>query len=107
MRQFKKFGLSYSKPQTVYLSYLKKRQQIQNERISFAETLKRLIDANEPIIYLDESSFNNWSRASKVWQYRDQPVESAINPARAAITVFGAIGLSLTKPVFMTAESTN
>lgn len=107
LRAFKKLGLSYSRPQTVYLSYLKKRDQVQHERQQFARRLKELIDNNEPIIYLDESSFNTWHRASKVWQFGDSPVEIAVNPKRAAITVYGAIGNALTAPVFMTGSSTN
>jgi hypothetical protein len=65
------------------------------------------MEQNAPIIYLDESSFNSWCTANKVWQKRDSPVEVVINPQRTAVTVYGAIGNVLNSPIFTTGNSTN
>ena len=60
-----------------------------------------------PIIYMDETSVNTWIRKQKTWQRRDEPVQVTINPKRVSVTIYGAIGNCLTKPVFMIGDSTN
>ena len=91
----------------VYLNFQKNRQSIVAQRKGFARQLTALVDSGQPVIFLDETSFNSWAHYSKVWQSVLRPVEVVINPKRAAITVYGAIGHGLQSPVFTTGVSTN
>ena len=60
------------------------------------------------VVYFDEASFNNWMRPNRTWSGVDRPVKMIIQQNRCqGITVFGAIGLNLQKPVFMQGQSTN
>lgn len=61
----------------------------------------------EPLIYIDETTFNTWQRNSKSWMYPETPVKLPIRSHRKSITLYGAIGNCLSHSVFITAGSTN
>ena len=75
-------GIKYSRPQIVFTSYIKKRDVIDNQRKEFSKILSKILNANEPIIYVDETTFNTWTRRAKTWQKPSQPVEVYLNPKR-------------------------
>ena len=75
-------GIKYSRPQIVFTSFIKKRAVIDNQRIEFSKILSKILNANEPIIYVDETTFNTWTRRTKTWQKPSQPVEVYLNPKR-------------------------
>ena len=65
--------------------------------------------SNTPnVVYGDESSFNLWMRPTKTWGRDDGKTKIEINIKRGkSITLYGAIGEMMTKPVFMQGRSTN
>ena len=75
-------GIKYSRPQIVFTSYIKKRAVIDNQRKEFSKILSKILNANEPIIYVDETTFNTWTRRTKTWQKPSQPVDVYLNPKR-------------------------
>ena len=75
-------GIKYSRPQIVFTSYIKKRDVIDNQRKEFSKILSKILNANEPIIYVDETTFNTWTRRTKTWQKPSQPVDVYLNPKR-------------------------
>ena len=46
---------------------LKKRPELEGERIKFAETLATIITANKRILYLDETTCNSQMLIRKAW----------------------------------------
>ena len=70
-------------------------------RMRFALELANLIKLNLPVVYFDESSCNSWHRRSHTWSTAARPVKLVVNKRREAITIFGAIGTCMPKPVFM------
>ena len=73
-----------------------------------ASKLKKHMDDGSSIIYADESTVNNHIRTSKCWAYSNKPVKQILDPKRyGGVTIYGAIGLCLEKPVFTLGESTN
>ena len=57
---------------------------------------------------MDETTVNSHMRLSKAWSYADKPVKTLIGRKRyGGVTIYGAIGNCLKKPVFMLGESTN
>ena len=60
------------------------------------------------IVYGDESSFNLWLRSSKTWATPDQRIRMPLNVTRGqGITLLGAIGEQMSRPVFYHGVSTN
>lgn len=79
------------------------------EREEFAARLAKIIASNKPICYIDETAFSNLGRCrkAKTWTIQgktNKPAESGFN---YSVTVFGAIGKCLRKPVYFLARSTN
>ena len=70
--------------------------------LDFSVELAQLISDDKVIAYFDESAFNMWIRPRKTWHNPDEPVTIMINKDRGHnVTVYGAIGVRLTKAVFM------
>jgi hypothetical protein len=81
---------------------------LQAMRRRFAARLSRYLLEGRDIIYCDESTVNNHIRSSKCWQYVDKPVKQILDKKRiGSVTIYGAIGLCLMKPVFELGTSTN
>ena len=53
-----------------------------------------------PLIYVDESGFNSWMHKHKSWSLPDKLNNHLVNSARHSVSVFGAIGNCLRKPVY-------
>ena len=67
-----------------------------DEKRRYAMRLKEIIDSNQALIYVDESSFHTWKRSSKTWAPRHNIIHMPIaNSRRAGVTVYGAIGSCL------------
>lgn len=67
-----------------------------------------MLNSNESIIYIDETTFNYHLRQSRVWSYRDLSVKLHLAQKRfSGVTLYGAIGHCLNESVFMTGKSTN
>ena len=78
------------------------------ERARYAVQLASLIEEGSDIIYVDETTFNTHLRAKRTYMYPECPVNIEISNRRlSGVTLFGAIGSCLQKPVFMTGRSTN
>ena len=75
--------------------------------LDFALELAQMIKENKAIVFFDESSFNMWMRPRKTWHNPEEPVTIMINKDRGHnVTVYGAIGEKLARPVFMQGVST-
>ena len=69
--------------------------------------LAELVVSEQPLIYLDESTFHAYLRQSRTWSYSDSPVKFVLSRRRfSGVTLFGAFGNCLEAPVFMTAKAT-
>ena len=80
---------------------------LQKERLVFSRIIAKLIEEKVPLIYMDETTFNTWQMKTKSWSSKSDIVYHHRPSTRLGITVFGAIGKCLKKPMFMTARSTN
>lgn len=62
----------------------------------------------DQIIMMDECSVELWHKPGRTWCSAENRVVAPLNAKRLSnITIYGAVGMPLTKPVFMTAETTN
>ena len=57
---YDRLGVTWTKPETVSANFVKKAKRVGEERKEFAFKLTQIIDADEPIVYADETSFNTW-----------------------------------------------
>jgi transposase len=75
----------------------------------FAVRLARMISQPDlNLVYFDEAGFNLWMRHRKTWGTRDHPVKMVLNKLRGkGVTVFGAIGVHMPKPLFIIERTTN
>ena len=73
----------------------------------FAIKLGNIIATGNPIVYVDETTFHSWMYQHKSWSLVDTPNHHQINNKRYVITVYGAIGHCLKKPVYHFSHSTN
>jgi len=91
---YKKHGISYRATGYMHYNGFKVTEQ---ERLEYAQMLKRVIDSEKPVIYVDESSFNTWNRInSKTWAPKHNVINMPINNTRGkSVTVYGAIGTCL------------
>lgn len=64
-------------------------------------TIGNLIAAKKQLIYIDETTFTNRTCKEKSWQRPDDPNWHAFNDKWMTVTVYGAIGSPLKKPVWM------
>ena len=83
-----------------------------DKREAYALKLAQYIYDRQPVIYLDETTFNYHMRQRKAWQYADDSIAQSFklplnNTRFSGVTVFGCIGNGLKKPVMMSAPSTN
>ena len=59
------------------------------------------------MIYFDEAAFNNWLHWGSSWMRPDSRIHTIIPQQRVGgVTVFGAIGDAVKKPVFWYGKST-
>ena len=60
--------------------------------LDFSLALARMVIADKPIVYFDESSFNMWMRGNRNWTPHDKPIKWPLNQTRGSgITVLGGI----------------
>jgi len=73
---------------------------LNEERVTFAyETLKPILDNNEPIIYVDESTFHLWDTKSSSWMPKNRGFAFPVAPTKGKNhTLYMAIGNCLTIP---------
>lgn len=79
------------------------------ERITFSVTVDKLQRSGSDIIYMDETTFQVWASPNRTWMGDGMlRVAAPLNKSYLkSVTVFGALGASLKKPVFMGARATN
>jgi hypothetical protein len=107
-RLYIKLGITYTKPQRVFLLSRERKIELQKEREVFAVKLGKLIATGADIVYIDETTFNNTLREGRTWQISKTPVELEVNNKRLkGVTLYGAIGYCLNETVYMTGRSTN
>jgi len=105
IRLYKKHGISYRA--TGYMKYSGFKV-TERERCEYARMLKKVIDGDKALIYVDESSFNTWRRINKTWAPKYNVINLPQQDSRGhGFTVYGAIGTCLRKAVFTLGESTN
>lgn len=76
--------------------------------MTFALHLARLVKERQPLVYMDEASFNMWMRNNRTWTRPDCSVKWVFPKFRGAgVTLFGAVSQYIHNPVFMKAKSTN
>lgn len=74
------------------------------------EILKPILEANDPIIYVDESTFDLWDTKHCSWMNKNKGFSFPIATTRGSShTLYMAIGNCLIEPYFhqVTPESTN
>ena len=91
--------------QMVYRNGLANKYEV--ARKPFALRLGNIISTGKPIIYVDESTFHSWMYQQRSWSLPDAPNNHQINTKRFVVTVYGAIGTCLKKPVYHFGPSTN
>lgn len=110
LRLYKRHGIKFLKPQTVYLQELRKDQaELQTARMNFSLRLAAAIsDSSMRTIYIDETTFNTWQRPDRSWMHADRRVRIPLDSQRVGrVTLYGAIGSGLMHPVFHFGSSTN
>jgi len=100
-------GIAWKTGKAIYRKEKSLEKTLQKERFVFARILAKLIEEKVPLIYMDETTFNTWQMKTKSWSSKSDIVYHHRPSTRLGITVFGAIGNCLKKPMFMTARSTN
>jgi transposase len=89
-------------------TYDSKTADLDVQRARFAFKLTQLISSGAHIVYIDESSFNNWKVPRKTWYGIGMNVKLVLPSKRGqAITVLGAIGTCLKVPCFLHGRSTS
>ena len=75
----------------------------------FAVKLAKMIaEGDFNMVYFDEASFNLWMRHRRTWGMQGRPVKMLLNKIRGkGVTVFGAIGSLMPKPLFVMERTTN
>ena len=75
----------------------------------FAVKLAKMISNPElNLVYFDEAGFNLWMRHRKTWGRQGCPVKMVLNKVRGkGVTVFGAIGVQMPRPLFIMERTTN
>ena len=104
---YKEKGILWKTGKAIYRQESAMAPRLQKERFAFARLLTKLLDAKMPMIFMDETTVNTWQIKTKSWSTRTNIVFHKRPSTRIGITVFGAIGNCLKKPVFRTAKSTN
>ena len=87
---YKRHGIKYLKPNYCYARKDVRREQIQEEQIKVARELAQQIKDGKHVIYLDETTFNQWQVPSKLWVSKDMQIKMPSNRG-SSITVIGAI----------------
>ena len=100
-------GLKYRTGQAVYRKEMSTSDQIKDQRLNFAKLIANLIAKGKPLIYTDETTFHTWMLKAKSWSKKKGSVLHARNNLRMGVTVYGAIGDCLERPVFELGSSTN
>ena len=74
----------------------------------FAVKLAKMISQPDlNLVYFDEAGFNLWMRNRKTWGMQGCPVKMLLNKVRGkGVTVFGAIGVLMPKPLFIMERTT-
>ncbi len=101
-------NVSFRNVQKVYRTSLIRKPQLEMEREQFALKLGHLIRNGAPVIYCDESSFNNWSLDNKSWSTSELFIELPYNKRHYSVTLFASIATCLKDGfVLNLAKSTN
>ena len=76
------------------------------ERVVFAQYLQS--EPPENVIFMDECSLELWRKPARTWFSNENQVIAPLNSKKLSnLTIYGAVGLPLTKPVFMQGVATN
>ena len=105
---YKRLGIRNRRPDQVYIKSRADQLTLKSKRRSFAKKLKEHIDKGHAIIFADETTVDNHIRTAKCWSYANKPIKQILEKKRyGGVTIFGAIGYCLNKPVFTLGKSTN
>lgn len=66
-RLYHRQGIHYTCPQSAYSTKARTLEQLNQNRNLFAKLLASRIVDSQPLIYVDETTFNCWMRNSKTW----------------------------------------
>ena len=76
------------------------------ERVVFAQYLQS--EPPENVIFMDECSLELWRKPARTWFSNENQVIAPLNSKKLSnLTIYGAVCLPLTKPVFMQGVATN
>lgn len=106
-RFYKLHGVKYVTGKPTYHAEVVHRNRLDGERLKFATFMGNVLRLSKPLIYMDETTFNSWQLKPRSWQHPDHRNLHVRPGARHSVTVYGAIGLPLTAPVFSFGGSTN
>lgn len=105
---FYKFkGIKYKATKSHYDTALRNRTELDVQRKSFAHLLANVILVNRPLIYLDESSMNNWQLQNKAWCSTNKAIKISRADTRFSTTLYAAISSNaLNSPVYLKVRKT-
>ena len=76
-------------------------------RSAFSILMAHIVTNSKRLCYMDETTFNSQIIKKKSWALKGCPNQHEMTQFRYSVTVFGAIGNCLQKPVYYLAPTTN
>ena len=93
-------GVKYRAAKTVFKQALEMRKDLDIDRSLFVDIISTIIVKNQPLIYVDETTFNSQIMQTKSWATRLEPNLHPKPILWCSVTVYGAIGNCLNEPVY-------
>ena len=100
-RFYQHHSVRFRTARQAYKIAMNKREELDVERKEFALLLANILAKELPLIYVDETTFNNQTVPRKAWTIGKVPVLHGILTTRRSATVYGAIGTCLKEPVYL------
>ena len=105
---YKRNNVTYRKASYSYRGEVNGGLRLERERQLFASQIMPLIDAGYPHIFADESAINGFMQPSKVFSQKGTDMRLPLPSQRhSGLTIFGAVGQCLTRPIFQVSPTTN
>ena len=76
-------------------------------RSAFSILMAHIVTNSKRLCYMDETTFNSQIIKKRSWALKGCPNKHEMTQFRYSVTVFGAIGNCLQKPVYYLAPTTN
>ena len=104
---YRRNRVGYRKIKTVKQRAMETKDSLHEKRKEFARKFDQLLNDPEndrPVIYIDETTLNNWIPSDRSWSYAETPVYQILGDKRFSASVIGAISTCLKDPVYILTE---